>query len=53
MEERKCLLVMFATDHLGTNMSYKTMRELTRERNHSSVKNVTRGSPGTIILKLT
>ena len=53
MGERKCLLVMFATDHSATNMSYKTTREPTRGRNHSSVRNVTRGSPGTIILKLT
>ena len=53
MGERKCLLAMFVTDHSGTNMSCKTTRELTRERSRSSVRNVTRGSPGTTTWKLT
>ena len=40
MAERRCLLATFVTDHLDTNTFYKTMRELTRGRNLSNVKNV-------------
>ena len=53
MGERKCLLVMFATDHSATNMSCKTTREPIPGRSRSSVRNVTRGSPGTTTLRLT
>ena len=40
LAERKCSLAGFVTDHLDTNMFYKTMRELTRGRNLLNVKNV-------------
>ena len=40
LAERRCSLAEFVTDHLDTNMFYKTMRELTQGRNLSNVKNV-------------
>ena len=40
--EKKCLLVTFVTDHLDTNMFYKTMRELTQGRNLLNARNVTK-----------
>jgi len=52
-EERGCLPVMFVPEHSASNMSYKTTRELTPGRNHSRARCVRRGSPWTIILKLT
>ena len=52
-DQRKCLLVVFVPKHSATNITYKTTRELTQARNHSSARNVGRGSDDITILKLT
>ena len=45
LAERKCLLVEFVTDHLDTNMFYKTTKEHIQERNHLNAKNVIKDLP--------
>ena len=45
MAERRCLLAIFVTDHLDTNMFYKTTKEHIQERNHLNAKNVIKDLP--------
>ena len=45
LAERRCSLAEFVTDHLDTNMFYKTMKEHIQERNHLNAKNVIKDLP--------